>query len=89
MIMAIASIPNKIISWRYEIGSLFLVPLNVSFSFMAGSQLGFKDTELLGYAVGPLFLVLIVVGISRLIRKAPTRIQFSGFMPIRAKADQG
>jgi hypothetical protein len=71
--MAIADIANRLFKWRYEIGSLVLVFLVITASFIAGSLLGFEGAELWGYSVGPLSIVLIVVGLSRLWRRTRTR----------------
>lgn len=71
--MLIVNISNKFFSWRYELGSLFLVFLNILVSFEQGSFLGLEGSELFGHTIGTLFIVLIVVGISRLIRSARTR----------------
>src|SRR4030067_2011452 len=73
LIMPIVNISGKLFNWRYELGSLFLVFLNVLVSFAQGSSLGLEGAELFGHSTGTLFIVLILVGISRLIRSARTK----------------
>ena len=65
-------VQKKAVNRWYELCTLFLAILNVYLSFSAGRFLGFKGAELAGYSTGPLVLVLIVVGIARLMKRART-----------------
>ena len=70
--MTISGIWKTIFDSRYEIGIFFLFVLNLVLSYIEANLLNLQDVELAANSLAFIFLVLIVVGISRLIKAART-----------------
>src|SRR5262245_17440564 len=62
--------PGKQALWFLSIACLFLMTLSTYLSFRSGLNQTANGAELAGYSTGPVIMVLIVIGISCIFKKA-------------------